>query len=116
MHILMQYWSGFNREIANNLQYYGFFPMMTMAIRPLSETLTLLPATPEAEGNSPERRANPNLDAGESAGSARAGPSFQLDPATQLLPFETSPTYIWELLAQAAARLTKLVTVRTPLS
>jgi hypothetical protein len=48
MQILIQYWSGFEREIADKLQYYGFFPMMTMLIRPLAETLSLLPALPEA--------------------------------------------------------------------
>ncbi len=65
------------------LQAAGFFPMMTMVIRPLSEVLTSLPAHPDGE--------------------LRAGPSFELEPGLKFLPHSDAA---WVVLGE---RLDQLV-------
>lgn len=70
------------------LRAAGFFPMMTMVIRPLSEILTTLPAHPESD--------------------LRAGPGFALEPGLKFLPHSSAAWVVLgerldQLVAKAAA-------------
>jgi hypothetical protein len=72
------------------LKYAAFFPMMTMAIRPLSEVLTVMPAWNDG-------------------GDATAGPSFEISRNLHFLPHKRSAwVLLHERLQQLADRCRQL--------
>lgn len=79
--MLMRYFAHTDETAADliGLQNTVFFPMMTVAIRPLAEILTLLPA-------------------GDPESPLRAGPNFSLPPRVQLLPHREPA---WRLILSA---------------
>lgn len=68
MLLMMLFLYGSSKTLAERVDFMNaiFFPLMTMFIRPLSETLTLLPAFKDKKGN--------------------AGPGFELSKETLVLP------------------------------
>jgi hypothetical protein len=72
------------KEQAASLMNAIFFPLMTMFIRPLSETLTLLPAFMDKPGN--------------------AGPGFELSTDVLLLP---PPDYAWKIFQERLDELAR---------
>jgi len=94
--MLMRYFAHTDESESDlvGLQATAFFPMMTVGIRPLAEVLTQLPA--------------------QASGSLRAGPSFTIPKAVQLLPHRKSAWRVilgeLQLLTSLAEELTTIKT------
>lgn len=80
------------------LQQTAFFPLMVMALRPLAEVLTALPAGPEYPGRT-------------------AGPSFEFYRSIQYLPHKRSAWIVMhEKLREMTARVASLAAARPDLT